>query len=64
MILIIGGAYQGKLDFVKDIFGVTEKEVFTCDTVEIDFSNRNRYQWQPDPGTGYVVNGCCYNNLP
>ena len=25
---------------------------------------RNRYQWQPDPGTGYVVNGCCYNNLP
>lgn len=25
---------------------------------------KNRYQWQPAPGMGYVVNGCYYNKLP
>ncbi len=30
MILIFGGSYQGKLDFAKENFGVTDKDVFTC----------------------------------
>ena len=29
MILIFGGAYQGKLDFAKKKFGVTDRQVFT-----------------------------------
>ena len=36
MVLIIGGAYQGKLDFAKDTFGITD--VYTCTGAEIDFS--------------------------
>ena len=31
MILIIGGAYQGKLDFAKEAFGVTDGDVCCCD---------------------------------
>ena len=58
MILIIGGAYQGKLDFAKDAFGITVEDVFTCGTGEIDFSKRCIYKIEeftyghPDP------NGC------
>ena len=40
MILIIGGAYQGKLDFAKDAFGITDMEIHYCDSGEIDFSKR------------------------
>lgn len=40
MILIIGGAYQGKRDFAKTAFGVTEEEIFSCADGEIDFSKR------------------------
>lgn len=40
MILIIGGAWQGKLDFAKAAFGITEADVFTCTDGEIDFSKR------------------------
>ncbi|MGM9548988.1 MAG: cobalamin biosynthesis protein CobU [Faecousia sp.] len=40
MVLIIGGAYQGKLDFAKSGFFVTEEEIFTCSGTEIDFSKR------------------------
>lgn len=38
MKIIIGGAYQGKLDYAKENFSV--KEVFTCqeDLAELDFS--------------------------
>ena len=55
MILIIGGAYQGKLDFAKDIFGIPDEEVFTCGNGEIDFSRRCIYKIEeftyghPDP---------------
>lgn len=38
MILIIGGAYQGKLDFAKNAFGITDADVYSCDTGDIDFS--------------------------
>lgn len=40
MILIIGGAYQGKLDYAKKTFGITDAEVCTCGREEIDFSRR------------------------
>lgn len=40
MILIIGGAYQGKLDYAKSAFGISEEEVFACTGSEIDFSKR------------------------
>ena len=38
MILIIGGAWQGKLEFAKATFGITDADVFTCTDREIDFS--------------------------
>ena len=44
MILIIGGAYQGKLDFAKDTFGITDADVHTCGCGEIDFSKRCIYK--------------------
>ena len=44
MILIIGGAYQGKLDFAKEVVGITDAEVYTCTSGEIDFSKRCIYK--------------------
>ena len=44
MILVIGGAYQGKLDFAKETFGIPETEVYTCTSGEIDFSKRCIYK--------------------
>ena len=41
MILIIGGAWQGKLDFAKATFGITDTDVFTCTDEGIDFSKRS-----------------------
>ena len=55
MILIIGGAWQGKLDFAKETFGITDADVFTCTNGEIDFSKRCTYRVEefalhhPDP---------------
>lgn len=42
MIFIIGGSYQGKLDFVRNQFGISKEECFTCteETREVDFSKR------------------------
>lgn len=40
MILIIGGAYQGKLQYAKSRLGMKEKDVYTCTGTEIDFSKR------------------------
>lgn len=40
MIFIIGGAYQGKLDYAKETCALTENDVFTCTGPEIDFSKR------------------------
>lgn len=40
MVLIIGGAWQGKLDFAKETYSLAEEDVFTCQRVEIDFSRR------------------------
>ena len=44
MILIIGGAYQGKLDYARDRFALTEQEIHTCVAEEIDFSKRCVYK--------------------
>ena len=44
MILIIGGGYQGKLDFAKSAYGITDADVHTCDAGEIDFSKRCIYK--------------------
>lgn len=43
MKLIIGGAYQGKLDYAKETFNVTE--IFTCseEQAELDFSKEAVY---------------------
>ena len=42
MILIIGGAFQGKLDFARDALGIAE--VYTCTGPEIDFSKACIYR--------------------
>ena len=38
MKLIIGGAYQGKRDFAKAAFHLTDAQIFTCTGEEIIFS--------------------------
>ena len=42
MILIIGGSYQGKLDFARERFGLTDADIQICDenTDTIDFTWR------------------------
>lgn len=40
MELIIGGAYQGKRAFAREILGIPEEEFFTCAGTEIDFSKK------------------------
>lgn len=40
MILIIGGAYQGKTSFARREFGLAEEDIFTCCGGKIDFSRR------------------------
>lgn len=39
MNLIIGGAYQGKLDFAKNKFSLSDEQIFHCiDNLDIDFN--------------------------
>ena len=40
MILIIGGAWQGKLDFAKETFGITDADIHICGSGDIDFSKQ------------------------
>lgn len=44
MILIIGGAYQGKLAFAKESFGIKDEEIYSCCGTEIDFSKKCIYR--------------------
>ena len=44
MILIIGGAYQGKLDFAKERFDITDTDIYICGDDEVDFSKRCIYK--------------------
>lgn len=38
MILLIGGAEQGKLAFAREHFAIAPEDVFVCDGGDIDFS--------------------------
>lgn len=38
MILIFGGAYQGKLEYAIKQFGINEDDIFSCTDEKIDFS--------------------------
>lgn len=40
MIFVIGGAYQGKLDFAKKNHGLSDGDIFTCNGEQIDFSKK------------------------
>ena len=43
MILIIGGAYQGKLEFAKETFGLREEDISVCTPGQVDFSGKCIY---------------------
>lgn len=45
MILVIGGAYQGKLDYVKETYQIEEHEIeyLSEDTEELNFSSKVFY---------------------
>ena len=40
MILVLGGAFNGKLDFVKEEFEVSEEDIFYCNEDKINFSKK------------------------
>ena len=40
MILIIGGAYQGKTAYAKQTYGLQDADIFTCETELLDLSAR------------------------
>lgn len=40
MELIIGGAYQGKTQYAKEKYNLTEADIHICDSTEIDFSKK------------------------
>lgn len=42
MVLIFGGAYQGKLEYALKTYGLTEKDVYHCDmeTMVINFDKK------------------------
>ncbi|MBK5253865.1 MAG: bifunctional adenosylcobinamide kinase/adenosylcobinamide-phosphate guanylyltransferase [Peptostreptococcaceae bacterium] len=42
MILIFGGAFQGKLEYVMEKYKLEDNQVFTCkgDKIEIDYSKK------------------------
>lgn len=40
MILVVGGAYSGKLEFVKETYGIEKSDIFYCTEGNIDFSKK------------------------
>ena len=48
MILITGGAYQGKLDYAKEEFGLTDDDVFTCEetSTAVGFDEKIVYHFE------------------
>lgn len=40
MILVIGGAYSGKLDFVKEAYDIDKNDIFYCGVGSLDFSKK------------------------
>lgn len=75
MILIIGGSYQGKLDYVRRRFGLTDDEIQVCDetTPILDFSRRsiayidrfalNRIRSGADPVEVFGTDPGLYRNI-
>ncbi len=66
MHLIIGGAYQGKLEYGKERFGFDEADVFFCmpeivkdldREMKIDFSKKAIY------GLEHFILGCVYRKM-
>ena len=56
MILIIGGAYQGKLDHAKKEYGLNENDIFECtEEKDLDLSKRCFYHFEK-----YLM--YCYRN--
>lgn len=58
MVLIIGGAYQGKLAYAKKTYGLTENDIFTCNGTDIDFSKGcidkiEEFVWKNNDPVGY-----------
>ena len=68
MILIIGGAYQGKLDFARETYGLKDDDIFTCTGESIDFSRRcidciEEYVWaNPDALNHFRENRAQWEN--
>lgn len=62
MILILGGAYQGKRDYAIRRFSLKEEDIFTCTGGEIDFSRKcvdkiEEFTWNcPDPVSYFQEN--------
>ena len=46
MELIIGGAYQGKLEYAKNALGITEADICDCAAEDIDFGKRCLYHYE------------------
>jgi len=44
MVLIIGGAYQGKLEFAKNAFCLDDGDIYSCTGPEVDFSQKCIYR--------------------
>ena len=40
MILIFGGAYNGKLEFVKDKYDIAKEEIFFCTNESLNFKKK------------------------
>lgn len=40
MVLVFGGAYNGKLEFVKEKFGISSKEVFFCKDENLEYDKK------------------------
>ena len=44
MHLIFGGAYQGKLDYAKERYGLGDGDIFSCEGPAIDFKKKAVYR--------------------
>ncbi|MEN8076689.1 bifunctional adenosylcobinamide kinase/adenosylcobinamide-phosphate guanylyltransferase [Clostridioides difficile] len=40
MILVFGGAYNGKTNYIKEKFNINEEDIFYCKDENIDFSRK------------------------
>ncbi|MCL2408294.1 MAG: bifunctional adenosylcobinamide kinase/adenosylcobinamide-phosphate guanylyltransferase [Oscillospiraceae bacterium] len=48
MILIFGGAYQGKLDYALDRFNLSEKDIFRCSDDNSDMPENKKIIYEID----------------